>query len=105
MTNELVTPLTGKHIRKITIPKCGAIPISVIEERLIELSKKRDWKDWGNFRFCCVRPKSLGQGWNTSWIGYFVNMDILNKKIRRQEDKIKMTKKMTFTEWINFQKK
>lgn len=92
MSNELVIPLKGNHIRKITVKGGSSSAYHNIERTASELLLKKDWysRDW---RFCCTRPKELGAGFKTDWIVYYVNMELFTSKMKN--------KKMSFIQWFN----
>lgn len=91
--NELVIPLKGNHIRKVTVKGGSSSAYNNVMRNASELVLEKDWYNSLEWKFCCIRPKELGAGFKTDWIVYYVNMELFYQKMKK--------KKMCFTEWFN----
>lgn len=101
--DNLVIPLKGNHIRRVTVKGGSSSAYHNIQRTASELVLKKDWYSY-EWIFCCIRPKELGAGFKTDWIVYYVNMELFDKKIKKETEKIKSNNKMSFINWFNILK-
>lgn len=101
--DNLVIPLKGNHIRRVTIKGGSSSAYLNVRDKASELIREKDWFSF-DWQFCCIRPKELGAGFKTDWIVYYVNKKLFSESKKKEAEKIKNKKKMSFINWFNILK-